>query len=273
MGNTKTTLRDRASALADTLAPHVENARDKAAPVLADARDRAVPALTDAAAKAGPALSEAKAKAVPVLMDARDRAIPVLVDARDKAAPVLVMAREKAAPMLSQARSRTAPVRDKAAPVLSDARDRFSTDVLPVFTAAIAAVDSATEDARAQTKKRGRAVAAALKGEAPQPAKKHRVRQLLIALGLGGLAYAITKKMSSRQATTSWQSSYTPPPATATSGDPVADGGLHRADTAEDVAAADPGEAFADASDLPHTPSDPDSPVTRTDLDEPRGTV
>ena len=153
MGKKKTLreqLRDQASDFAGTLAPHVENARDKAVPVLTDARDRAMPVLTEA----------------------RDKAVPVLHDARDKAAPYV------------------ADARDKAAPYVSDARDKLSETVLPALAAALASVDEATEDVRDETRKRGKAVAAALKGEIEAPRKKHRARTLLMLLGLGGLGFA-----------------------------------------------------------------------------------
>lgn len=235
----KKTLREQASDLADTLTPHVEHAREKAAPVLADA----------------------KAKAAPVLADARSKAAPVLADARDKATPYLSDARDKATPYLSEAR-------DMAAPVL----DRFTSEVLPVLTAALAAIDSATEDARTVTKERGKAVAAALKGEDPEPVKKRRGRRLLVILGLGGVAFALAKKLGKRQPTTNWQSAYSPPPTptSAPAGGPVADG-AHRAGAAEDtddIGASDPAEAAADATDVPHDATTPDNPVTEVNLDK-----
>jgi vacuolar-type H+-ATPase subunit H len=248
----KKTLRDHASELADTLAPHVEVAREKAAPLLADARD-----------KAAPVLAEARVKAAPLLADAREKAAPVLADARDKAAPVLADAREK------------------AAPYVADARDRFTTEVLPVVTAAVASVDAATQEARAETLKRGKAVAAALKGEVEAPQEKHRGRFLLILLGIGGAVFAGVRVLGNRRATTNWQSSYTPPPApttpstTTTSPGPVGDGlvagsegGLHRAEASpDDTAASDPAEAVSDATDVPHPSSTPDNPVTEVDVD------
>ena len=234
MGKKKTLreqLREQASDLAGTLAPHVENARDKAVPVLTDARDRAVPVLTEA----------------------RDRAVPVLHDARDKAAPYV------------------ADARDKAAPYVSDARDRFSETVLPVLTAALNSVEEATEDVRGETKKRGKAVAAALKGEIEAPQKKHRGRKLLVLLGLGGLGYAAYKKFGGKQPTTTWQSSYTPPPAPTPppAGGPVAGAGAgaHRADaTPDDSAASDPAEAASDATDVPHDATTPDKPGEEIDV-------
>jgi vacuolar-type H+-ATPase subunit H len=221
MGKNKTLreqLREQASDLAGTLAPHVENARDKAVPVLTEARDKAVPVLTEA--------------------------------------------RDKAAPYVSEAR-------DKAAPYVSDARDRFSETVLPVLTAALASVDEATEDVRDETMKRGKAVAAALKGEIEAPKKKRRGWKLLVLLGLAGLGYAGYQKFGGKQPTTTWQSSYTPPPAPtpAPSGGPVAGAGAHRADAApDDTAASDPAEAASDATDVPHDATTPDTPVEEIDV-------
>lgn len=221
MGKNKTLreqLREQASDLAGTLAPHVENARDKA---------------------------------VPVLTEARDKAVPVLTEARDKAAPYV------------------AEARDKAAPYVSDARDRFSETVLPVLTAALASVDEATEDVRDETKKRGRAVAAALKGEIEAPKKKRRGWKLLVLLGLAGLGYAGYQKFGGKQPTTTWQSSYTPPPAPtpAPAGGPVAGAGAHRADAEpDDTAASDPAEAASDATDVPHDATTPDTPVEEIDV-------
>jgi vacuolar-type H+-ATPase subunit H len=221
MGKNKTLreqLREQASDLAGTLAPHVENARDKAVPVLTEARDKAVPVLTEA--------------------------------------------RDKAAPYVSEAR-------DKAAPYVSDARDRFSETVLPVLTAALASVDEATEDVRDETMKRGKAVAAALKGEIEAPKKQRRGWKLLVLLGLAGLGYAGYQKFGGKQPTTTGQSSYTPPPAPtpAPAGGPVAGAGAHRADAEpDDTAASDPAEAASDATDVPHDATTPDTPVEEIDV-------
>jgi vacuolar-type H+-ATPase subunit H len=216
--------------------------------------------------QAGDLAESARDKAGPVLADVRDKAVPVLADARDRAVPVLADARDKAAPYVADAR-------DKAAPYVADARDRFTESVLPVLTAALASVDEATEEVRDETKKRGKAVAAALKGEVAAPEKKHRGRKLLVLLGLGGLGYAAFKKFGSKQPTTNWQSSYTPPPAPTPSpaSGPVAtgDGGAHRLDgEGDDTAASDPGEAASDLADEPHDATTPDNPVEEVDVNK-----
>ncbi len=138
-----------------------------------------------------------------------------------------------------------------------------------MLTAALASVDEATEDVRDETRKRGKAVAAALKGEIEAPQKKHRGRKLLVLLGLGGLGFAAYKKFGGKQPTTTWQSSYTPPPAPTPppAGGPVAGEGAHRADaTPDDSAASDPAEAASDATDVPHDATTPDKPVEEIDV-------
>jgi hypothetical protein len=158
-------------------------------------------------------------------------------------------------------------VRDAAGPVRSEARERFTTDVQPVVTSALAALDSATEDARSEAVKRGRALATSLKGEVAPPPKRHRARTALIVAGLGGAAFAVARRLTGhRQTTTEWQSSYTPP-APMTPATPATDVGAHRAEGPTDVAAADPAEAASDAVETPHTPTTPDHPVAEIDIE------
>jgi Family of unknown function (DUF5324) len=177
--------------------------------------------------------------------------------AREKAGPLLAEAREKAAPVLTEAR-------EKAAPAMNDARDKFTSDVLPVITAAIAAAGEATEDVRGESKKRGKAAVAALKGEVEAPAKKkHRFRKFLLVLGLGGAVAFVAKKLSDRPSTTTWESTPTPPPA------PAAPAGAHKADTSEggdDQGGASPDVAAADAAAEPHAATTPDSPAETIDV-------
>jgi hypothetical protein len=214
-----------------------------------------------------------------VLADARDKAAPYVADARDRVAPLIAEVREKAAPYVAEARDLAAPyvatAREKAAPYVADARERvtvtFTTEVLPAVTAALGVVDEATEDARHETLRRGKAVAAALKGELSEPdttdEETHRLRAVLVALGLGGAAFAAFRRFGGKkQTTTGWQSSTSVPPASPPVSDtPLADAAAQAA--ADDVAASDPAEAAADAVETPHVPTTPDNPVTEVDLD------
>jgi hypothetical protein len=260
------TLRDHAGELAEQLVPAVETAREKAAPLVADARD----------------------KAAPLVSDARDRVVPVLVGARDVAVPYLVDARDVAAPYVATAR-------DKAAPYVLDARDKvsgtFTSEVLPVVTAALAALDDATEEARHETLRRDRAGAAALRGEIETRAQEepvvdtssessHWLRTIMVVLGLGAAGFAVVKRLNDKQRADSWQSSYTPPstrpstppatpPASSTppeTSTPLADAAADS--VADDVAASDPAEAAADAHEAPHVATTPDNPATEIDVDK-----
>lgn len=192
--------------------------------------------------------------------DLAGRLTPAVEAAREKAGPMLADARDKAAPLIAEAR-------EKATPVVEGARDRFTSEVLPTVTAALAAASEATEDVRDETRKRSKAALAALKGEVEPPKKTHKLRNLLIALGLGGIAAAAAKLLSNREATTAWQSSYTPPPAPAAS--PVTpsapQSGAHKAD-ADDEGGAAPDVAIADSAAEPHAATTPDNPVTEVDL-------
>ena len=189
--------------------------------------------------------------------DLGTRAGATVAEAREKAAPLIADAKEKAAPLVAEAR-------EKAAPALNEAKDRISSDVLPVLTAAVAAAGAATEDVREETAKRGKAVAAALKGEVEAPKQTHKLRNLLVLLGLGGLVAFVVKKKSDREPTTAWQSSYTPTPASATTG---AGGGAHKAEEpADDAAGASPDVAAADAAATPHEATTPDNPAETVDV-------
>jgi hypothetical protein len=187
--------------------------------------------------------------------DLADKLAPHVESARDKAAPVIADAKTKAAPMIADARSKTAPV-------VSDARNRLTTEVLPVITAAIAAATEASEPYREEAKKRGAAATAALKGEVSAPKKKHRFRKFLGLVGLAGIAALVAKSLSDRQATTAWQSSYQPTPATPPAAAPSTTGGKH----VDDEAASSPDEALADASETPHATTDPDHPAEEINL-------
>lgn len=189
--------------------------------------------------------------------DLADRVGPRVETARDKAAPYLADARQKAGPVLTEARDKA---RDKAGPAIHDARQRLATDVLPLIAAAVAAADDATEEVRTESRKRGKAAMAALKGDVEPPKKKHRLRNFLLVLGLGGLVAAVAKKLSDRPATTTWQSSYTPTPSPAT--------GAHRAEdeAADDQGGSSPDVVAADNAAEPHATTTPDNPAETVDV-------
>ncbi|MBA3412000.1 MAG: hypothetical protein H0U15_14440, partial [Geodermatophilaceae bacterium] len=115
---------------------------------------------------------------------AMERANVFASDLADRIAPAVESARDRAVPVIADAR-------DKAAPAFGSAKDRFNSDVLPALTAAAVAAGEATEEVRGETRKRGRAAVAALKGEIEAPKETHRFRNFLVVLGLGGIAAAV----------------------------------------------------------------------------------
>ncbi|MBA2464224.1 MAG: hypothetical protein H0V42_04520 [Nocardioidaceae bacterium] len=204
----------------------------------------------------------------------RKRANVLASDLTDRLAPTVEGARDKAAPVLADAR-------DRATPAYEGARDRFTSDVLPVLTAAAVAASEATEEVRGEIKKRGRATVAALRGELEAPKKTHRFRNFLVVLGLGGIAAAVAKKLSDRPATTTWESTPTPTPSPA--GSPAAEAATHRApvapvadassagdvdDLGTDYGGASPDVAAADAAAEPHPATTPDDPATTVDVSD-----
>jgi hypothetical protein len=198
--------------------------------------------------------------------DLAESLAPHVENARDKAAPMLADARDKAGPLLADAR-------DKAAPYVAEARDRIASDVLPAVSSALGSLDEATEDVRHETLRRGKAVTAALKGEiaAPEPKRnKRRGPLLLVLLGLGAIGFAVARRLADRQATSTWQSSYTPPaPASPSTAPASPAAAASPAPGTADTAASDPAEAAADATEAPHTATTPDEPATEIDVDKP----
>ena len=203
-----------------------------------------------------------------------DHANDLATEIADKIGPqvesAVETAREKAGPVIVEAR-------EKAAPVVAEARDKITTDVLPVIAAAIVAADERTEPFRDETKRRGKATVAALKGEieAPKP-KRHWFRNTLLVLGLLGIAGFVAKRLSDRPSTTTWESTPAPAPAAPASSGSSTSGsssgssasssaGAHRAETT-DQGGASPDVAAADAAAEPHDVTTPDNPAETIDV-------
>ncbi len=207
----KKTLLDQASDYVDAVRPHVESAIDSAGDFV---QKTALPALADAREKTGSALEDAREKAGPALSDARDRVSPYLVDARDRAVPVIADARAKAA---------------------------------PVVAAGAAAAGSQATAAKGLAE----AKVAQLRGEPdPAPAKRSKIKTLLLLGAVAGAAAVLAKKLQD-SGNDPWQSSYTPAPPPAPAG-------------------SSPDEALADAAGEPHPGSTPDEPATAVDIDPDR---
>ncbi len=163
------------------------NARTRLALVADDARMTVKPAADAAIDKIGSITHDAVLTVVssvgPVLDDARDR----LDDARERLAPVMDDARERLTPVMEDAR-------DRVVPMMEDARDKIA----PAAATAVAA-----------TKDRGQkaAVRLGLVDEPEPEPETHRVRNLLIVLGLSGIAAFVYTRLTGRDADPAWTAS------------------------------------------------------------------
>ncbi|MGH3468965.1 MAG: DUF5324 family protein, partial [Thermocrispum sp.] len=196
-------------------------------------------------------------------MRRKSRVQDIADQAVERVAPVFDEAKERLAPYVEEARTHASdtwiPAAHSAAHTAADtARSTYHDRVEPQVGAAL----TVSEPYRQEAKRRGTAALAAAKGEIEAPAKKtHKLRNLMLLLGLGGIAFAVVRYFKDDSAL-SWQSDY--PAAVPDPSDPGA-GATAEGDT-DDAAAAAPDEALADADEHPHRPTDPDSPLERKDL-------
>jgi hypothetical protein len=157
-------------------------------------------------------------------------------DVRDAVGPAAGQAKETLAAVAEQART---VLSETVVPALSDAADKLG----PLMEEAKDAVVPVATAAIASTKEKGHAAAVKV-GVVEEPKKKHRLRKLLIALGIAGLAAVVYKKVSGGKQPT-WTTTTEPTMA---------------ADTAPTAPLASE-ETVASA-----TPTTPDEPLEKTDV-------
>jgi vacuolar-type H+-ATPase subunit H len=124
--------------------------------------------------------------------NARERVSPYAEKAVERGAAVAHAAVEKAGPVIDDALSKVGPATEHAA---EKARERFNDDLMPKVTAALATLAAAAEPVIEESSRRGKATAAALKGEIDVPKKSHKLRKVVLFLGFGALAAAAVKKL------------------------------------------------------------------------------
>jgi ElaB/YqjD/DUF883 family membrane-anchored ribosome-binding protein len=189
--------------------------------------------------------------------DLAERIQPHVENAIEQITPVLEDARDRAGAAAGEAR-------DKAAPYVSDARDKFVKDVVPAVTAAVAAASEKAEPYADEARRRGRATAAAVKGEVDAPKKGSKLKKLAVFGALAALGGFLYKYLKGDDSSTAWQSSYQPAPAPT----PPTPAPAPTATAAEDASGASPDEAVADAvaGEAVHDVTTPDSPLAETDV-------
>nr|WP_238350760.1 apolipoprotein A1/A4/E family protein [Kribbella shirazensis] len=156
------------------------------------AKDRVRPIAESASEKLGPAVGQVREHLAPAVGTAREKVSPYAEKAVERGAHLAHQAVEKAGPVLDDALAKVGPATEHAA---GKARERLNDDVLPKVTAALATLAAAAEPVVEETTRRGKATKAALKGELEVPKKSHKLRNLVLFLGLGALAAAAVKKL------------------------------------------------------------------------------
>jgi hypothetical protein len=148
----------------DRVTPAAGSALDALEAALGEAKDRVAPAIDDAKGRLGPALDDAKGRLGPALDDAKGRIRPAFDDARVKIGPALEDARDRIGPALEDARGKLVPV---------------------------------AQQALAGGRRRGRQAAVKL-NIVEEPEKGHKLRNLLVVLGLSGAGLFVYKKFFNR---------------------------------------------------------------------------
>ncbi|WBQ05455.1 hypothetical protein [Kribbella sp. CA-293567] len=138
------------------------------------------------------AVGSARDRVSPYAEKAVERVSPYAEKAVERGANVAHAAVEKAGPVIDDALRKVGPATEHAA---EKARERFNDDLLPKVTAALATLAAAAEPVIEESSRRGRATAAALKGEIEVPKKSHKLRKVVLFLGFGALAAAAVKKL------------------------------------------------------------------------------
>lgn len=118
-------------------------------------------------------------------------------EAKDAVTPIaeqtLATVQETVLPALAEATEQTiAAVQHNVLPALADAKDKLA----PVAEDAKAAIAPMAATAVATTKHKAADAAALLSGEPEEKKKKHRVRNLLIVLGIAGAAAFAYRKLT-----------------------------------------------------------------------------
>ncbi|TCO46149.1 hypothetical protein EV646_107171 [Kribbella antiqua] len=157
------------------------------------AKDRVRPLAESASEKIGPAVGQVRDHLAPAVGTAREKVSPYAEKAVERGAHLAHQAVEKAGPVIDDALAKVGPATEHAA---ERAREKFSDDVLPKVSAALASLAAAAEPVVEETTRRGKATKAALKGEIDVPKKKsHRLRKVVLFVGFGALAAAAVKKL------------------------------------------------------------------------------
>ena len=110
--------------------------------------------------------------------------------------PALSDARDKIGPLVEEAKDRLGPVVEDAKDVLARGAEEAKELIAPIAAEAVKA------------SKEGGRKAAVKAGLADEPKKSHKLRKLLIVLGIGGLVAFVYKKVAGRDSAPQWTATH-----------------------------------------------------------------
>ncbi len=156
--------------------------------------------LDDLADKVDPYRQQLVEKLEDLTEQARKSGSAAAHDALDKIGPLAKQARKSGAAAAHDALEKITPVLDdafdKVAPAVETARDKVSDDLLPKLNKLLA--EAADHPVAQEAGKRGRATAAALRGDLELPTKKRRAGRVIGTIALlaaaGGVAFVAVRR-------------------------------------------------------------------------------
>ncbi|MGH3470711.1 MAG: hypothetical protein ACRDPG_01530 [Nocardioidaceae bacterium] len=132
-------------------------------------------------------------------MMSRKRLQSVAGDVQDSVSPAAEIARDKLISATEQARASVGPALERVGPALADARDLLA----PKVEDARQALAPVASEAVTRGRQQGYRAAVRL-GIVEEPKSSHKVRNLLIVLGLGGLVAVAYKKWYAADSDPAW---------------------------------------------------------------------
>ena len=220
----------------EKIVPLAQTAAHRVVPLAQSAAAKAIPLATGAAAAAGPLAHQAYGKAVlavgataaagPLVHQVYEKAAPLAGQAVDAVSPYAQAVADKVSPYGEMAATRIAPVlaggaaaaheaAERVGPALESARDRVSDELLPKVSTALSA--AAASPFAVEAVKRGRATAAAARGELtlPEPPAKSGswLKRIAVVTALAGIAAVVVRKFLGSNKDSGWQAARPSAPA------------------------------------------------------------
>jgi hypothetical protein len=191
----------------------------KIVPLAQSAAERVVPLAQGVAAKAGPLAAGYAAAAGPLAHQVYEKAAPLAGQAvhavAERVTPYTELAANRIAPVMAGGAAAAHEAAERVGPAWESARDRVSDDLLPRISTTLSA--AAASPFAVEAVKRGRATAAAARGELTLPEEKPSggswVKRIAIVTALAGVAAVVLRRLLDSSQDSGWQAARPSAPA------------------------------------------------------------